>query len=137
MKYCCDPPIPIKWHTDLLVYQSMYLSMHMQIQGLKKQIILLSRTSKNYGGQIILPATCPKEKCHKVTSIDSMSCHYQILHWQTLWTSMNMFGQVDLYTTCPLDKWIFFCYFEPCKSVDALTKTHYPLLLQPDLVARA
>ncbi len=37
-----------------------------------------------------------------------MSYHYQILHWQKLWISMKMFGQVDLWATCPPDKRKFF-----------------------------
>ncbi len=45
----------------------------------KKQIILLSGTTKNCGGQVDSKATCPRDKCHKTTSNDPISCLLYIL----------------------------------------------------------
>ncbi len=59
----------------------------------KKQIILLPGTSKNCEGQVNPLATCPRDECYKITSMDPTSCHYQILHWQKLWTSRKTFRQ--------------------------------------------
>ncbi len=53
----------------------------LSLQGTKKQVILLSGTSIICGEQVNPRATCPRDKCHEITYIDSISCHYQILHW--------------------------------------------------------
>ncbi len=47
-----------------------------QLQASKKQIALLSETSKICRGQVKSPATSPRDKCHKKTYKDPMACLY-------------------------------------------------------------
>ena len=81
------------------------------IQRSKKQIILLSGTSKNCGGQVDFKGTCPRDKCCKITSNDP------IILFIYLWTSVKKFGQADLQATCPTDKWKFFVISSPGYSL--------------------
>ena len=91
---------------DFIVeYPIVTIDVHLYLRV--PQIILLSGTSKNYEGQVNPPGTCPGDKCHKIRSMSPISCNYQILLWQRLLTSMKMFRQVNLWVTCPSDKWKF------------------------------
>ncbi len=47
------------------------------VQGSKKnRLSSLSGTTRNCGGQVDSKATCPRDKCHKTTSNDPISCLY-------------------------------------------------------------
>ncbi len=80
----------------------------------KKQIILLSRTSKNCGGQTKPPATCPGDRCQEIILMRPGEIIFLTLMsrfgaiFLHLPRSMRMFGQVNLSATCPQDKRTFF-----------------------------